>query len=329
MSDKKKPICAIISPASAKSNNGNWYTAFRWQRFLEGRAEVSTALSWPGTAADVMIALHARRSADSIARFADAFPDRPLVVVLTGTDLYRDIRDNREAQRSLELATHLVVLQEQALLELATELHPKTRVILQSARAHARLTPVSTSFDFIAVGHLRSEKDPLTLMAAAERLPAHAGIRILHIGDALDEALGDAARHTMAAAPHYKWLGGLPQPRARRWIARSQALVHPSIMEGGAHVIMEAIRSHVPVLASRVSGNIGMLGRDYEGYFPVGDPSALSALMQRFATDTTFAERLRTQCAARARLFDPRAERRAVRQLFREVRAGRIAGGKQ
>lgn len=324
-----KPICAIISPALAKSNNGNWYTAFRWQRFLEKHAEARTTLSWNGAHADIMIALHARRSADSIARFAQAHPDRPLVVVLTGTDVYRDIRENAEAQRSLILADQLVVLQDQALLELTPEQRCKTRVILQSAPRPRRTPPDRERHGFVAVGHLRAEKDPLTLMAAATLIPGTAGIRIIHVGAALDDALGAAAARTMTAAPHYQWVGGLPQPQARRLIARAQALVHPSVMEGGANVIIEAIRSGTPVLASRVSGNVGMLGSDYAGYFPVGDGPALAELMQRFVEDTAFSEHLRAQCAARAPLFEPRAERRAVQRLFDDARKQKRLAPKQ
>jgi len=319
MSDTQ-PTCAIISPALANANNGNWHTAARWQRFLAADADVSIALAWDGTPVDVMIALHARRSADSIARFARAYPDRPLIVVLTGTDLYRDIKTNSVVLQSMQAATHLVVLQDQAMLELAPDLRDKARVIIQSAPRLARLTPNKTTFDFVAVGHLRAEKDPLTLMRAVQALPAASPIRVIHIGDALDHALGDAARQTMAGCARYRWLGGLPRARTRHWIARSQALIHPSVMEGGANVIIEAVQSQVPVLASHISGNIGMLGEDYACYFPLGDAEALAMLMLRFASDQAFAAHLRAQCAARTTLFEPRREQQLVRQLFNDAR---------
>ena len=322
MSDTQ-PTCAIISPALANANNGNWHTASRWQTFLAADADASVALAWDGAPADVMIALHARRSADSIARFADAHPDRPLVVVLTGTDLYRDMQLDGAVSHSLEAATHLVVLQEQALLELAPSLRKKARVIIQSAPRLTRLKPNKRTFDFVAVGHLRAEKDPLTLMRAVQLLPASSVIRVVHIGNPLDETLGQAARQTMARCPGYRWLGGLPRSQARRWIARSRALIHPSAMEGGAHVIIEAVQSNVPVLASFIGGNIGMLGQDYAGYFPLGDAAALAKLMLRFASDQTFAAHLLTQCAARSALFEPERERQLVRQLFKDARLER------
>jgi len=322
MSDTQ-PTCVIISPALANANNGNWHTASRWQAFLAADAEASVALAWDGTPADVMIALHARRSAESIARFADAYPDRPLIVVLTGTDLYRDMKMNGTVLRSMEAATHLVVLQDQALIELTPSLRKKARVIIQSAPRLTHFKPNKRTFDFVAVGHLRAEKDPLTLMRAAQLLPASSAIRVVHIGNPLDEALGQAARQTMVRCPHYRWLGGLPRSQTRRWIARGRALIHTSVMEGGAHVIIEAVQSNVPVLASFISGNIGMLGQDYAGYFPLSDAAALAKLMLRFASDQTFAAHLLTQCAARSALFEPERERQLVRRLFKDARLER------
>jgi glycosyltransferase involved in cell wall biosynthesis len=86
-------------------------------------------------------------------------------------------------------------------------------------------------------------------------------------------------------------------------------------MEGGAKVVIEAVRSGVPVLASRIDGNVGLLGIGYDGYFPVGDAAALAALMRRFCDDDAFADHLRAQCALREPMFVPAVERRAVRAL--------------
>lgn len=163
--------------------------------------------------------------------------------------------------------------------------------------------------------YLRDEKDPLTLMAAVRRLPAALPLRVIHIGAALEPALGRAAERTMAECPRYRWLGALPQPAARRWIARARALVHMSRMEGGANVVIEALRSGVPVLASRIDGNVGLLGTDHDGYFPVGDADALAALMLRFAGDAAFAAGLAAQCAAREAAFAPAEEAARVRRL--------------
>ena len=311
----------IVSPALASANNGNWHTAARWQAFLSSRADVTIAQHWQGETVQALIALHARRSADSIERFHADHPQRPLALVLTGTDLYRDIESDPAAQHSLKCASHLVVLQDEALRRLDAADRAKARVIVQSASRLVRGDKSSRTFDLVAVGHLRDEKDPLTLMQAAQRLPASTPIRIVHVGAALDAALGEAARRTMWQCAAYQWLGGLAPAAARRWIARSRALVHMSRIEGGANVVIEAVRSQVPVLASRIDGNVGLLGRDYDGYFGLGDAAALAALMQRFCADAAFAAHLQRQCAAREALFTPAAEAAAVRRLLADMLA--------
>ena len=339
-----RPTVCIASPALAAANNGNWQTAARWQRFLAPVANVAIASAWDGAPVDALIALHARRSADSIARFSAAHATAPVALVLTGTDLYRDLDSDASARHSLECASHVVVLQDEGLERLPPVARAKARSIVQSASKLMRDDAAQGQVTFVAVGHLRDEKDPLTLMRAARLLAAcapaaataanpalarraaaeAAAIRIVHIGGALDVALGEEAEHTMQACPHYRWLGNLPHAAARRWIARSQALVHMSRMEGGANVVIEAVRSGVPVLASRIDGNVGLLGRDYAGFFEAGDAQALAVLMQRFAADPAFAAHLRAQCALREPRFAPAAERAAVRGLLADMLAGRV-----
>lgn len=315
-----KPHVVIISPASAKANNGNWQTARRWARFLREKYRVTLLGEWNGLACDAVIALHARRSAPSIAAAVGALPARPCVVVLTGTDLYRDIRVDADAQRSLALATRLVVLQEAGLQELSAEQRAKACVIHQSAPA---LTPAvravhARHFDITMVGHLRDEKDPLTFMQAAA-LVSSPGVRLTHIGGALDPVLGEQAAATQQAVSHYRWLGNLPHARTRQYVKRAYLMVLASKMEGGANVIIEAVTSGVPVLASDISGNRGMLGEDYAGYFAVGDSRTLARMIDRAVTEPTFHARLRSQCDARASLFSPQREQAALLQLMDDL----------
>ena len=262
----------------------------------------------------LLIALHARRSADSLAAFAAAFPQRPAVLLLTGTDLYRDIHTDAAAQASLAGATALVLLQPAGLAELSSSLRAKSSVIYQSAPS---LRPAPTTrhfFDVTLIGHLRAEKDPAAFMRAAA-LVTTPMVRMLHIGATLEPELGQLAATTQAACPRYRWLGPLPHAATRQRLKRSQLMVLTSHMEGGANVIIEAITSAVPVLASDISGNRGMLGDDYCGYFPVGDAAALARLIDLCAYDAAFYARLQVQCAARAPLFAPAAEQAALLQL--------------
>jgi len=251
-------------------------------------------------------------------------------VVLTGTDLYHDIVSDAAAQRSLAQAQALVVLQELAPLALPESVRGKARVIFQSTTARQVQTRSTRYLRALMVGHLRQEKSPQTLFGAARRLAGRCDILIDHIGEALDPALGDEARATMTAAPNYRWLGGLPHEAVRRRIQRAHLLIHASRIEGGAHVIMEAVTSGTPVLASAVDGNIGMLGADYAGYFPCDDVEALVGLLLRCreaaaaaAGDDTppenLLQRLAAQCRQRALLFAPACERAELHRLLDDL----------
>ncbi|AEG94472.1 selenoneine biosynthesis selenosugar synthase SenB [Ramlibacter tataouinensis] len=321
----------IVSPVPAGSNNGNAQTARRWARLLGDTHRVRVTQQWPdaGAAGDaVMLALHARRSAAAVQAWAGARGPRGLAVVLTGTDLYQDIATDAQARRSLELAARLVVLQDQAVDALPAAVRAKARVIYQSTPARATLPKTARRLHAVMVGHLREVKSPQTLFEAVRLLAGRADIRITHIGEAGEPHWADLARAAEAANPAYRWLGGLPHARVRSAIQRAHLLVHTSALEGGAHVIMEAVRSGTPVLASGVSGNIGMLGTGYEGYFTHGDAAQLAALLARCRAEQVgppddppraLLPRLRTQCGARAPLFAPEAERDGLLRLIHHL----------
>lgn len=311
----KKPHVLIISPALAGANNGNWQTAWRWSRMLRPLFRTTIASQWQGEEADVMLALHARKSAASALAWAQAKGSGQLAVVLTGTDLYRDIQTDASAQRALQLAGRLVLLQERGPDALPEALRPKACVIFQSAPRRATLDKTGRHLRALMVGHLRDEKDPLTYLRAAARLALRPDIQLDHIGDALEPALGQAVQLAASRDPQYRWLGGLAHAPTRSRIQRAHVLVHPSKMEGGAHVILEAVQSGTPVLASRIEGNVGMLGPHYAGYFALGDDAALAALLQRCRDDADFLPLLRHQCQARAHLFEPQREQTLLRQL--------------
>jgi putative glycosyltransferase (TIGR04348 family) len=310
---------AIITPAGAGTRNGNRHTAQRWAGMLRSAGHRATlSLDWGGEPCDAMIALHARRSHGAIARYRAALPAAPLVVVLTGTDLYRDLPASQEAQRSLELADRIVVLQEAALTELSASFRKKTRVIFQSTACTLGHAPPKSRFRIAVVGHLRAEKDPFRAPAALALLSQNE-IQVVHVGGALDPSMETQAKNWMRREPRYRWLGSVPHARALGWISRSHLLVVSSVMEGGANVIAEAARLGTPVLASRISGNIGMLATGYPGYYPLYDHAALARLIERSITDAGFYKKLILELRKRRPLFAPAAERRALLGVVGEV----------
>jgi putative glycosyltransferase (TIGR04348 family) len=313
---------AITVPASAIPRSGNQHTAARWTGFLrELGHRVRVVAEWRGGGDDLLLALHARKSFASIRRFSDQRPAAPLVVALTGTDLYRDIRTNAEARQSLGLAARLIVLQEEGLRELSAFLRRKTRIVYQSSDVTLRHAPGRSRFRVAVIGHLRSEKDPFRAVQALYRLDRSASVEVVQIGAVLDAEMRARCRAWTKRDPRYRWLGSVSHGTAMRWLASSHVLVVSSVMEGGANVICEAARIGVPVLASRVPGNVGMLGRDYPGYFPLFDDRALARLIERCRTDASFYKRLRGRLLRRRALFAPPQERMALKRLLRNLPA--------
>jgi putative glycosyltransferase (TIGR04348 family) len=274
-------------------------------------------VQWNGKPCDLLLALHARRSHASILEYRKQCPAGPLVVTLTGTDLYRDLPASREAQHSLRLADRIIVLQEDALRRLNSTSRKKTLVVYQSANPSVRHCAPKGRFRVAVVGHLREEKDPFRTAFALAHLDRD--LEVLQIGDALTPQMKAKALSLEKRDPRYRWLGGRTHVQTLGWIARSDLLVVSSVMEGGANVIAEAARIGTPVLASRVSGNVGMLGRNYPGYFPLFDERALAQLIEKTMQEKKFHQALKRALSVRRKLFAPAAERAALGRVLREA----------
>jgi putative glycosyltransferase (TIGR04348 family) len=311
----------VVTPAPRHSRKGNRVTAVRWARILRKlghRVEIREELE--AGHCDLLVALHARKSHASVERFRKLHPERPLVVALTGTDLYRDLGSSPEAHRSLARADRLIVLQSEGLTALEPAMREKARVIHQSARPST--APASRSrrtFDVCVIGHLRAVKDPFLAASAARLAPPESRLRVLHAGAALTAEMEARARGEMAANDRYRWLGERPSWEVRRLMRRCHAMVLSSRLEGGANVVSEAVVAGLAVLASRISGSVGMLGEDYPGYFEVGAAEELAALLDRCESRPGFLEELTTRCRALAERFDPAREEAAWSGLIEEL----------
>lgn len=305
---------ALVTPAKPGSRAGNRHTALRWAAMLRAAGHhVEVMTEWSGQGdPELLLALHARRSHASIRAFALAHPSRPLVLALTGTDIYRDIHVSPEARESLALATRYITLQREAALELPRRQRARARVVMQSSSTRLRHRPVARAFRACVIGHLRDEKDPLRAALALAQLPAVLPIEVVQAGEALDEAFARKARALVRGDARYRWRGGIAHSRALALMASSHVLVLSSRMEGGANVVSEALRIGLPVIASRIAGNTGLLGRDWPALYPVGDERALARLLARAATDAAFYARLLRLTAALRDMVAPASEARML-----------------
>jgi putative glycosyltransferase (TIGR04348 family) len=318
----------LITPEGPTSRTGNRVAATRWARILRQLGhDVRVKSDYDGKPASAMVAVHAWRSAAAIERFKAMHPDCPVILQLSGTDIYQFIKtDPVPTLRSMELADRLVALNDLAWRAVPKRLRAGLVVIHQSASPLPSPRRPSRSAVVVSViGHLRDVKDPLRAAEAARLLPAESRVRIEQVGRAYTTAWATRARAEMAANPRYQWRDDVPAAAVRRLLARSHAMVISSLSEGGANVVSEAIVAGVPVLASRIDGNVGLLGTDYPGYFPVGDTAALARLLGRLEHEPRFVASLAKALARRAPLFRPARETAAWRQLLASLSRQRSA----
>jgi hypothetical protein len=216
----------LVTPAPPRSRHGNRVTALRWAGILRSLGHrVTVKQNYEGESYDLLIALHALRSHDAIKRFHREYPDRPLIIGLTGTDLYRDLPRSARARLSLELATRLIALQPKAFDALHEHLHAKTRVIYQSVKPFPAIRDPRSAirnFQVCVIGHLREIKDPFRAAMAARLLPAVSRVRIIHVGGAMNEKMAERARREMEVNSRYLWIGEKPPWRVRQILMRSQ-----------------------------------------------------------------------------------------------------------
>lgn len=281
----------VITPAKKHSKNGNRATAQRWARILrEAGHSVQIDVEYMGGAFDLMIAIHAWRSAASVRAYRAKHPTHPLIVGLGGTDVNTYMTTHSAVTLdTMEKADALVCLHNLIAERLPEALINKLYLVRQSAVPLSTMrAPRIRTFDVCVVGHLRQEKDPFRTAMAAKLIDEQSKLRVTHFGKAHSQAWAlDAAKH-MRETPRYIWRGEVARWQVRRELARTRAMVISSNQEGGANVVSEAIAAGVPIIASDIDGNVGLLGKLYPGYFRLEDERALARMLWRAEMDPAF-----------------------------------------
>lgn len=314
-------IIRFLEAPAQNIRNGNVVTSERWRSLFEDLGHrVVDARHAEGGESDIVVVFNAYKNRQAIRDARTRGGTSRIVVCLTGTDLYQDLKGDPDALDVLELADQLVVLQPMALRELPPAVREKTMVIFQSAVAPVvRPARENGSFDVCVIAHLREIKDPFRTARASGMLPPESRIRILHVGKALSEAVALSAEREFSGNPRYHWLGEQSGARTAEILMKSRLLVVTSLFEGGANVVSEALVCEVPVIGSDMGCMRGLLGEDYPGLFPVGDTRALAGLLLRAETDERFYQDLAERCRNEAHKFDPALERESLRVLIDRV----------
>jgi len=312
-------VVQIVTPAARRSRKGNRVTALRWARLLRAsghRVRVRTELD--AAPCDLLIVLHAVHGRAAVRRWLELGKPAPLVIGLSGTDVYGD--DGDLDPELYAPADRIVALQPLAAEQLPPVLRARTRTILQSAAPLADPPPPREDvFEVVCVAHLRDVKDPFLPARAAARLPASSRVEVVHVGAALDASLAKRADAETRANARWTWLGPVPRSEVLELVARAQVFVQSSRHEGGANALSEALAQGTPVLATRVPGNVGVLGEDHPGLYRAGDERDLARLLERCEQEPNFLDDLRDRSRNLARSLDPERERAAWAALVAEL----------
>lgn len=262
-------VC-VASPYPLSELKGNSVTTKRIVEILqEGRIDARGSHLYDGLPADVLISLHAVKGAPAVEEFCEKRPEGRVVVLIAGTDLYDTLPKGSEAgYRALEKADRIVVVQETAVQRLPEIFQEKAVVVPNSLDPiSVEANPGESPFIISVVGHPRPVKRPFLTIESVSKHPEWEDLEVWLIGKALDDESRRKAEEWGEKDARFRWFGGLPREEALKLLAKSNLTVNSSVSEMGANAILEAMTIGVPVLASRVEGNEGLLGEDYPGYF--------------------------------------------------------------
>ena len=206
------------------------------------------------------------------------------------------------------MADHLVLLHEGSLVAVPQIFHSKCTVIYPSVSLPegVNYTPEEKGFAVLMAGNMRKEKNPELAMAASAMISPSIGFHVY--GESSESGSGRVIEH-----------GVVSHDEIITAMSKAQLLLNTSHQEGGSNSICEAISMGLPVIASDIPGNSGMLGDDYAGLFPPNDLEALVLILGKAATEQEFYAQLKKQISDRAPLFSFAREAAAWRSLLESI----------
>ena len=220
----------------------------------------------------------------------------------------------------MELADAMVCLHDLVKEITPISLQSKLHVIFQSAKPLTGPRKFSgRNFNICVVSHLREIKDPMRTALAVRTVPNQSKIKVTHLGMAHDGRSAARAIREMKQNPRYVWKGEVAGWQVRQELKRSHLMVISSRAEGGANVISEAVVAGVPVIASKIDGNVGLLGKNYRGYYPVGNTKELRKVILKAEKDKVFFQSLTKQCNSIKSKFTAEREQESWAKLINNI----------
>jgi len=318
----------LITPIPPSRHSGNQATANRWESILQEIGhEVEIANSFEEQSPDLVIAIHLRKSSKSITAFKNKYPNRPLITLAAGTDLYKDLKQPEFTEIikvSIRESDKILVLQPLAKKLIENDQQNKVSVIYQStdinkfrASVHEGVSQRQfEEFQIVVIGHPRKIKDSLRAALAAKLLPKDSNIKVKLIGKTIEPEMRSTIEKEMNENLRFSWLGELDRAGTWREMGRSNLMVLSSLEEGGANVISEAVSIGLPILATKIDGNAGLLRENYSGFFEAKNTEELSALMLKCEKEPQFLKLLTEQVRTKASLFTKEQEKETLKKII-------------
>lgn len=311
----------ILCPIINALETGLYTTARRWETIFRqlGHNVRIASPSDAVTETDILVALNPVRCSS----YLEDLPlsETPLIVVLTGTDIYNELKKKPNFYRHLESARVLIGLHPGITEEVPERYRSKLRVIVQSA-PNQKSRPQNNILygQAIFIANLRYFKRPMTVFAAACALNENVNINITHIGDIVDDEYHFWSQPEFhKTVPRYNWLGAKTREDTASALASSDVMLIASSTEGGSNVQSEAISAGVPIISSRNRCVESLLGSDYPGLFDTDNHHQLACLIEKFFVDHSFRELLKSNVSRASYQFSYDLEVEKWKNVIQEI----------
>lgn len=273
---------------------------------------------------------HFANSSCSVAMLASALSGVPFSMTMHGPAIFYEPmhwRIDEKIARAEFVACISHFCRSQAMFFSDQKYWPKLRIVHCGVNPAQYGTRPRNGFGkhVMFVGRLDAVKGVPLLLEAFDRLrAAHPDATLSIIGDGPDRAALERRAQGMGDA--VRFLGYQPQDAVAAHLETADMLVLPSFAEGVPVVLMEAMASRIPVIASQVAG-VGELVEDGTSGFTIaaGDVDTLTDRLNRLLSDPALCAAMGR--AGRAKVeaeFDLTSEAAWLKHLFSGVPPGQI-----